>query len=225
MSQYKTYPKLDLPNVAKQVLDKWEANSVFEKSISTREGAAPFVFYEGPPSANGLPGIHHVMGRAIKDIFCRYKTLKGFKVERKAGWDTHGLPVELSVEKKLGITKEDIGTKISVDEYNKECRETVMQYTDIWNDLTQKMGYWVNMDEPYVTYENKYMETVWWLLGQLYAKGLMYKGYTIQPYSPMVCLPQGLGVSFRSRSRTSSILETSVQVQHQILSHLGHQLL
>ncbi|PCI97123.1 MAG: isoleucine--tRNA ligase [Flavobacteriales bacterium] len=184
MSQYKTYPKLDLPNVAKEVLDKWEANKVFEKSISTREGKDPFVFYEGPPSANGLPGIHHVMGRAIKDIFCRYKTLKGFQVKRKAGWDTHGLPVELSVEKKLGITKEDIGTKISVDQYNKECRETVMQYTDVWNDLTQKMGYWVDMDEPYVTYENKYMETVWWLLGQLYAKGLMYKGYTIQPYSP-----------------------------------------
>jgi isoleucyl-tRNA synthetase len=184
MSQYKTYPKLDLPNVAKEVLDKWEANKVFEKSISTREGAAPFVFYEGPPSANGLPGIHHVMGRAIKDIFCRYKTLKGFQVKRKAGWDTHGLPVELSVEKKLGITKEDIGNKISVDEYNKECRETVMQYTDIWNNLTEKMGYWVDMDDPYVTYENKYMETVWWLLGQLYAKGLMYKGYTIQPYSP-----------------------------------------
>ena len=184
MSQYKTYPKLDLPNVAKEVLDKWEANKVFEKSISTREGKDPFVFYEGPPSANGLPGIHHVMGRAIKDIFCRYKTLKGFKVERKAGWDTHGLPVELSVEKKLGITKEDIGNKISVDEYNKECRETVMQYTDIWNNLTEKMGYWVDMDDPYVTYENKYMETVWWLLGQLYAKGLMYKGYTIQPYSP-----------------------------------------
>ena len=184
MSQYKTYPKLDLPNVAKEVLDKWEANKVFEKSISTREGKDPFVFYEGPPSANGLPGIHHVMGRAIKDIFCRYKTLKGFKVERKAGWDTHGLPVELSVEKKLGITKEDIGAKISVDEYNKECRETVMQYTDIWNNLTEKMGYWVDMDDPYITYENKYMETVWWLLGQLYAKGLMYKGYTIQPYSP-----------------------------------------
>ncbi|MDG1477555.1 MAG: isoleucine--tRNA ligase [Vicingaceae bacterium] len=184
MSQYKTYPKLDLPNVAKEVLDKWEANRVFEKSISTREGKAPFVFYEGPPSANGLPGIHHVMGRAIKDIFCRYKTLKGFQVKRKAGWDTHGLPVELSVEKKLGITKEDIGNKISVDEYNKECRETVMQYTDIWNNLTEKMGYWVDMDDPYVTYENKYMETVWWLLGQLYAKGLMYKGYTIQPYSP-----------------------------------------
>ena len=184
MSQYKTYPKLDLPNVAKEVLDKWEANKVFEKSISTREGKAPFVFYEGPPSANGLPGIHHVMGRAIKDIFCRYKTLKGFQVKRKAGWDTHGLPVELSVEKKLGLTKEDIGSKISVDDYNKECRETVMQYTDIWNNLTEKMGYWVDMDDPYITYENKYMETVWWLLGQLYAKGLMYKGYTIQPYSP-----------------------------------------
>ena len=184
MSQYKTYPKLDLPNVAKEVLEKWEANQVFEKSISTREGKAPFVFYEGPPSANGLPGIHHVMGRAIKDIFCRYKTLKGFQVKRKAGWDTHGLPVELSVEKKLGITKEDIGNKISVDDYNKECRETVMQYTDIWNNLTEKMGYWVDMDDPYITYENKYMETVWWLLGQLYAKGLMYKGYTIQPYSP-----------------------------------------
>ncbi|PCJ25825.1 MAG: isoleucine--tRNA ligase [Flavobacteriales bacterium] len=184
MSQYKTYSKLDLPNVAKEVLEKWEANKVFEKSISTREGKQPFIFYEGPPSANGMPGIHHVMGRAIKDIFCRYKTLKGFQVKRKAGWDTHGLPVELSVEKKLGITKEDIGQKISVDDYNKECRETVMQYTDVWNDLTEKMGYWVDMDDPYVTYENKYMETVWWLLGQLYNKGLMYKGYTIQPYSP-----------------------------------------
>lgn len=191
MSQYKTYSKLDLPNVAKEVLDKWEANKVFEKSISTREGATPYVFYEGPPSANGLPGIHHVMARAIKDIFCRYKTLKGFQVKRKAGWDTHGLPVELSVEKKLGITKEDIGKKISVDEYNKECRETVMQYTDIWNDLTEKMGYWVDMDDPYVTYTNKYMETVWWLLGQLYKKDLMYKGYTVQPYSPVA----GTGLS------------------------------
>ncbi|PJA07354.1 MAG: isoleucine--tRNA ligase, partial [Flavobacteriales bacterium CG_4_10_14_0_2_um_filter_32_8] len=174
MSQYKIYSGLDLPNVAKEVLDKWELNKVFEKSISTREGKQPFVFYEGPPSANGLPGIHHVMARAIKDIFCRYKTLKGFQVKRKAGWDTHGLPVELSVEKKLGITKEDIGKKISVDDYNKECRETVMQYTDIWNDLTQKMGYWVDMENPYITYENKYMESVWWLLGQLYQKGLMY---------------------------------------------------
>jgi len=184
MSQYKVYKGLDLPNVAKEVLEKWEEHKVFEKSISTRDGNKSFVFYEGPPSANGLPGIHHVMARAIKDIFCRYKTLKGFQVKRKAGWDTHGLPVELSVEKKLGITKEDIGKKISVDEYNKECRETVMQYTDIWNDLTEKMGYWVDMDDPYITYENKYMETVWWLLGQLYQKGLMYKGYTIQPYSP-----------------------------------------
>lgn len=184
MSQYKVYKGLDLPNVAKEVLDKWEKHQVFEKSISTREGKAPFVFYEGPPSANGLPGIHHVMARAIKDIFCRYKTLKGFQVKRKAGWDTHGLPVELSVEKKLGITKEDIGKKISVDEYNKECRETVMQYTDIWNDLTEKMGYWVDMDDPYITYESKYIETVWWLLGQLHQKDMLYKGYTIQPYSP-----------------------------------------
>ena len=184
MSKYKVYSGLDLPNVAKEVLDKWEANKVFEKSISTRDGHQPFVFYEGPPSANGLPGIHHVMARAIKDIFCRYKTLKGFQVKRKAGWDTHGLPVELSVEKKLGITKEDIGKKISVDDYNKECRETVMQYTDIWNDLTQKMGYWVDMDDPYITYENKYIESVWWLLGKLHQKNLLYKGYTIQPYSP-----------------------------------------
>ena len=184
MSKYKVYNRLDLPNVAKEVLEKWETQKIFEKSIATREGKPPFVFYEGPPSANGLPGIHHVMARAIKDIFCRYKTLKGYQVKRKAGWDTHGLPVELSVEKKLGITKEDIGKKISVDEYNKECRETVMQYTDIWNDLTQKMGYWVDMDDPYITYENKYIETVWWLLGQLHQKGLLYKGYTIQPYSP-----------------------------------------
>lgn len=184
MNQYKVYNRLDLPNVTKEVLDKWEANKVFEKSITTREGKKPFIFYEGPPSANGLPGIHHVMARAIKDIFCRYKTLKGFQVKRKAGWDTHGLPVELSVEKKLGITKEDIGKKISVDDYNKECRETVMQYTDIWNDLTEKMGYWVDMDDPYITYENKYIETVWWLLGQLHQKNLLYKGYTIQPYSP-----------------------------------------
>ncbi|MCO6501251.1 MAG: isoleucine--tRNA ligase [Vicingus serpentipes] len=184
MSQYKIYNGLDLPNVSKEVLEKWEKNKVFEKSITTRDGKKPFVFYEGPPSANGLPGIHHVMARAIKDIFCRYKTLKGFQVKRKAGWDTHGLPVELSVEKKLGITKEDIGKKISVDEYNKECRETVMQYTDIWNDLTEKMGYWVDMDDPYITYENKYIETVWWLLGQLHQKNLLYKGYTIQPYSP-----------------------------------------
>src|SRR3989338_895038 len=182
--KYPTYNGLDLPNVASRVLEQWEANQVFEKSISTREGKKPYVFFEGPPSANGLPGIHHVMARSIKDIFCRYKTLKGFQVKRKAGWDTHGLPVELGVEKELGITKEDIGTKISVEEYNKACREAVMRYTDIWNRLTEKMGYWVDMNDPYITYEPKYMESVWWLLGELYNKNLLYKGYTIQPYSP-----------------------------------------
>ena len=181
---YTTYSGLDMPNVAKRVLENWETKEVFDKSISIREGNEPFVFFEGPPSANGLPGIHHVMARSIKDIFCRYKTLKGYQVKRKAGWDTHGLPVELGVEKELGITKEDIGTKISVEDYNKACREAVMRYTDIWNNLTHKMGYWVDMNDPYITYESKYMESVWWLLGQLYDKGLMYKGYTIQPYSP-----------------------------------------
>ncbi|MCH2223606.1 MAG: isoleucine--tRNA ligase [Crocinitomicaceae bacterium] len=183
-AKYPAYNGLNLPNVASRVLENWEKDQVFEKSISEREGKTPFIFFEGPPSANGLPGIHHAMGRSIKDIFCRYKTLKGFQVKRKAGWDTHGLPVELSVEKKLGITKEDIGKKISVEEYNKACKESVMQYTDIWNDLTQKMGYWVDMENPYITYDSKYMESVWWLLGQLYNKDLIYKGYTIQPYSP-----------------------------------------
>jgi len=185
MSQkYPEYKGLNLPNVAEKVLKDWETNNIFEKSVDIREGAPSFVFTEGPPSANGLPGIHHVMARAIKDIFCRYKTLKGYQVKRKAGWDTHGLPVELKVEKELGITKEDIGTKISVDDYNKACREAVMRYTDIWNDLTVKMGYWVDMEDPYITYDPKYMESVWWLLGQIYKKDLMYKGYTIQPYSP-----------------------------------------
>lgn len=184
MSKYKEYKQLDLPKVADEVLSFWENEKIFEQSISSREGKEPFVFYEGPPSANGLPGIHHVMARAIKDIFCRYKTQKGFQVKRKAGWDTHGLPVELGVEKELGITKEDIGKTISVEEYNQKCREAVMRYTDVWNNLTQKMGYWVDMDNPYVTYENKYIETVWHLLKKLYDKGLIYKGYTIQPYSP-----------------------------------------
>jgi isoleucyl-tRNA synthetase len=183
-TKYNEYKGLNLPEVAKNVLEKWENQQVFEKSMSTREGHKPFVFFEGPPSANGLPGIHHVMARSIKDIFCRYKTLKGFQVKRKAGWDTHGLPIELGVEKELGITKEDIGTKISVEDYNKACKETVMRYTDIWNNLTQQMGYWVDMNDPYITYDSKYMESVWWLLGQLYEKNLIYKGYTIQPYSP-----------------------------------------
>ncbi len=183
-TKYNEYKGLNLPEVAKNVLEKWENQQVFEKSMSTREGHKPFVFFEGPPSANGLPGIHHVMARSIKDIFCRYKTLKGFQVKRKAGWDTHGLPIELGVEKELGITKEDIGSKISVEDYNKACKETVMRYTDIWNNLTQQMGYWVDMNDPYITYDSKYMESVWWLLGQLYEKNLIYKGYTIQPYSP-----------------------------------------
>ena len=183
-TKFPEYKGLDLPKVAEEILNFWEEKKVFEKSVSSREGKEPFVFFEGPPSANGLPGIHHVMARAIKDIFCRYKTQKGFQVNRKAGWDTHGLPVELGVEKELGITKEDIGTKITVEEYNEACKNAVMRYTDVWNDLTEKMGYWVDMDDPYITYKSKYMETVWWLLSQIYKKGLIYKGYTIQPYSP-----------------------------------------
>jgi len=183
-AKFPEYKGLNLPNLAKEMLEYWAENSIFEKSVTTREGNKPFVFFEGPPSANGLPGVHHVLARAIKDIFPRYKTMKGFQVKRKAGWDTHGLPIELGVEKELGITKEDIGKTITVEEYNAACRKAVMRYTDIWNDLTQKMGYWVNMDDPYITYEPKYMESVWWLLKQIYEKNLMYKGYTIQPYSP-----------------------------------------
>lgn len=183
-TNYPEYKHLDLPTINKEVLKWWKENNTFEKSMSSREGRESFVFYEGPPSANGMPGIHHVMGRAIKDIFCRFKTLEGFQVKRKAGWDTHGLPVELGVEKELGITKEDIGKTISVEDYNAACKKAVMRYTDIWNDLTEKMGYWVDMDDPYVTYKSKYMESVWWLLKQLWDKDLIYKGYTIQPYSP-----------------------------------------
>lgn len=183
-NKFREYKNLNLVGLADEVLAEWKQNSVFEKSVSTRDGHPNFVFYEGPPSANGMPGIHHVMARTIKDIFCRYQTLKGKQVHRKAGWDTHGLPVELGVEKELGITKEDIGKKISVEEYNQACREAVMRYTDIWNNLTEKMGYWVDLKDPYITYEPKYMESVWWLLKQIYNKGLLYKGYTIQPYSP-----------------------------------------
>jgi len=213
--KYNEYGGLNLPNVAQQVLDKWKNEHVFESSISSREGATPYVFFEGPPSANGLPGIHHVMARSIKDIFCRYKTLKGFQVKRKAGWDTHGLPVELGVEKELGITKEDIGKKISVDEYNKACREAVMRYTDIWNRLTEEMGYWVDMDNPYITYDSKYMESVWWLLGQLYEKNLLYKGYTIQPYSPAA----GTGLSSHELNQPGcyqDVKDTTVVAQFKI---------
>lgn len=182
--KFPVYNQLNLPQINKEVLKEWDENDLFSKSMTEREGAPSFVFFEGPPSANGMPGIHHVMARSIKDTFCRFKTMKGFQVKRKAGWDTHGLPVELGVEKKLNITKEDIGKKISVDDYNRNCREEVMKYTKEWTELTRKMGYWVDLDNPYITYENSYIETLWWLLKQLYNKGLLYKGYTIQPYSP-----------------------------------------
>lgn len=181
---YKEYKQLNLSEIGKEVLKRWDANNIFEKSISNRPASKPYTFYEGPPSANGMPGIHHVMARTIKDIFCRYKTLKGYQVKRKGGWDTHGLPIELAVEKTLGITKEDIGKKISVEEYNNACRKEVMKYTDVWNDLTEKMGYWVDLEDPYITYQNEYIETLWFLLKDLYKKGLLYKGYTIQPFSP-----------------------------------------
>ena len=184
MKKYPEYKQLQLPEINKTILEYWKKNHCFEKSINNRNGSPPWIFYEGPPSANGLPGIHHVLSRTIKDIFCRYKTMQGFQVKRKAGWDTHGLPVELDVEKELGITKEDIGKKISVEEYNQKCREAVMRYTDKWEQLTEQMGYWIDMQHPYITYDNNYIESVWWLLKQIYNKGLLYKGYTIQPYSP-----------------------------------------
>ena len=181
---YPEYGQMNMPSIEKQILQWWKENKIFERSVSERSEDKPFVFYEGPPSANGKPGIHHVMSRTIKDMFCRYKTLQGFRVERKAGWDTHGLPVELNVEKQLGITKADIGTKITIAEYNRLCREDVMRFTDVWNDMTEKMGYWVDMNDPYITYENNYIESLWSILKKLYDKGLLYEGYTIQPYSP-----------------------------------------
>ncbi len=210
--KFREYKGLDLPKVAEEILDFWKKENIFEKSISIREGSEPFVFFEGPPSANGLPGIHHVMARAIKDIFCRYQTQKGFKVDRKAGWDTHGLPIELGVEKELGITKEDIGKKISVEEYNAACKKAVMRYTDVWNSLTEKAGYWVDMEDPYITYKPKYMETVWWLLKEIYNKGLIYKGYTIQPYSPKA----GTGLSSHELNQPGTyqdITDTTVVAQ------------
>ena len=209
---FPTYSHLDLVAAAEEIASFWDEHLIFEASIDTREGRPPFVFFEGPPSANGLPGIHHVLARALKDIFCRYKTQQGFQVKRKAGWDTHGLPVELGVEKELGITKEDIGKTISVSEYNKACREAVMRYTDVWNDLTKKMGYWVDMEDPYITYSSKYMESVWWLLATLYKKGLIYKGYTIQPYSPMA----GTGLSSHELNQPGcyrDVSDTSVTAQ------------
>jgi len=216
-TKFTEYKGLDLPTVASEVLDFWKKENIFEKSVTTREGNQPFVFFEGPPSANGLPGIHHVMARAIKDIFCRYKTQKGFQVKRKAGWDTHGLPVELGTEAALGITKEDIGKSISIEEYNEACKKTVMRYTDVWNDLTEKMGYWVDMEDPYITYKSKYMESVWWLLKQIYDKKLMYKGYTIQPYSPKA----GTGLSSHEVNQPGSyrdVTDTTVVAQFKTVS-------
>ena len=182
--KYPEYSSLNMPAIEQEILAAWKADKTFQKSVDGREGATPFVFYEGPPSANGLPGIHHVISRTLKDLVCRYKTMQGFQVTRKAGWDTHGLPVELGVEKELGITKEDIGTKISVEEYNRKCREAVMRYTAEWESITEKMGYWVDMSDPYVTYNTDYMESLWWCLKQLFDRDLLYKSVSIQPYSP-----------------------------------------
>ena len=216
MKKFTEYKGLDLSGIADEVLAQWTKEDTFHKSITTREGHPTFVFYEGPPSANGTPGIHHVMARTIKDVFCRFKTQQGYLVHRKAGWDTHGLPVELGVEKKMGITKEDIGKTISIEDYNKACREAVMEFTDLWEDLTRKMGYWVNMDDPYITYDNKFIETLWWLLKQLYEKNLLYKGYTIQPYSPAA----GTGLSTHELNQPGcyrDVKDTTCTAQFRIL--------
>lgn len=211
-TKFNEYKGLNLPQVDERIKNFWKENDIFQKSMSTREGKEPFIFFEGPPSANGLPGIHHVMGRTIKDLFCRFKTQQGYQVNRKAGWDTHGLPVELGVEKALGITKEDIGKKISVEEYNQACKDAVLKYTDIWSKLTTDMGYWVDMEEPYITYKSKYMESVWWLLKQIYKKDLLYKGYTIQPYSPAA----GTGLSSHELNQPGcykDVTDTTVTAQ------------
>ena len=212
MAVFKQRKELRLSGLATEIIDWWKRDNTFEKSVAQRQGAKAFVFYEGPPSSNGLPGIHHVMARTIKDVFCRYKTLKGFQVNRKAGWDTHGLPVELGVEKEMRITKEDIGKSITVEEYNEACKKAVMRYTDVWNDLTHKMGYWVDTQDPYITYENKYIESVWWLLKQAFEKKLIYKGYTIQPYSPMA----GTGLSSHELNQPGcykNVKDTSITAQ------------
>jgi isoleucyl-tRNA synthetase len=212
---YKEYKALNLSQTGKDILDFWKKHNIFEKSISSRPASNPYTFYEGPPSANGMPGIHHVMARAIKDIFCRYKTLKGYQVKRKGGWDTHGLPIELAVEKALGITKDDIGKKISVKDYNDACRKEVMRYTDVWNDLTEKMGYWVDLEDPYITYKNEYIETLWWILKEFYNKGWLYKGYTVQPYSPK----SGTGLSSHELNQPGTyknVKDTTVTAQFKV---------
>ncbi len=216
--RFPEYNGLKLPEINDSVLEQWGNENVFARTMSEREGRPSFVFFEGPPSANGKPGIHHVLARTIKDIFCRYKTMQGFQVKRKAGWDTHGLPVELGVEKNLGITKEDIGKKISVDEYNAACRREVMKYTGEWENLTRRMGYWVDMPNAYITYDNRYIETVWWLLGQLYEKGYLYKGYTIQPYSPAA----GTGLSSHELNQPGcyrDVKDTTCVAQFRVLDN------
>ncbi|MCK4346964.1 MAG: isoleucine--tRNA ligase, partial [Bacteroidales bacterium] len=217
-TKFPEYKDFDLSKINKKVLKTWDRNDAFHKSLKIREGKPTFVFYEGPPSANGMPGIHHVMARTIKDIFCRYKTMQGFYVKRKAGWDTHGLPVELSVEDSLGISKEDIGDKISIEEFNASCRKDVMKYTDVWEDLTRKMGYWIDMDDPYITYDNRYIETLWYLLNKLYRKGLLYKGYSIQPYSPAA----GTGLSTHELNQPGTyrdVKDTTVVAQFKIIKN------
>jgi isoleucyl-tRNA synthetase len=222
--KYKEYNDLNFAKIADEILQFWKEEKIFEKSISNREGAESFTFYEGPPSANGTPGIHHVMARTVKDIFCRYKTLQGFQVKRKGGWDTHGLPVELQVEKQLGITKDDIGKKISIEDYNKKCRETVMMYKDQWDDLTLKMGYWVDLNNPYITYEKEYIETLWWILKQLYDKKLLYKGYSIQPYSPAA----GTGLSSHELNLPGcykDVKDTSIVAQFKVFKNSNSEFL
>jgi isoleucyl-tRNA synthetase len=222
--KYKEYKALNLSDTGKQVLEFWKSNDIFGKSISSRPATNPYTFYEGPPSANGMPGIHHVMARSIKDIFCRYKTLKGYQVKRKGGWDTHGLPIELAVEKALGITKDDIGKKISIEDYNEACRKEVMRYTDIWNDLTEKMGYWVDLEDPYITYKNEYIESLWWILKKFHDKGYLYKGYTVQPYSPK----SGTGLSSHELNQPGTykmVKDTSIVAQFHLKNDQQHPLM
>jgi isoleucyl-tRNA synthetase len=221
---YKEYKQLNLPQIGKEVLEFWKQHNIFEKSISSRPADNPYTFYEGPPSANGMPGIHHAMARSIKDIFCRYKTLKGYQVKRKGGWDTHGLPIELGVEKTLGITKDDIGKKISIEDYNEACRKEVMKFTDVWNDLTEKMGYWVDLTDPYITYKNEYIESLWWILKEFYKAGYLYKGYTVQPYSPK----SGTGLSSHELNQPGTykmVKDTTIVAQFHLKNDQQHPLM
>ena len=221
---FKEYKGLDLVKTGGEILDRWKKNHAFERSLQVREGAPEFIFFEGPPSANGMPGIHHVIARSIKDAICRYKTQSGYRVERRAGWDTHGLPVELGVEKMLGITKEDIGSRISVEDYNSACRKEVMKYTREWVNLTERIGYWVDMDDPYITYDNRYIETLWYLLKDIYGKGLLYKGYSIQPYSPAA----GTGLSSHELNQPGcyrDVKDTTAVVQFEVIKDEKSQML